>query len=80
MKAVVGEEEVLGPSKVSKVFPGVGATYLLSLMFQGRGWERSLWEFLYPSLSGSFENGMDPFRDRPPSKTTLSSTGATSHI
>ena len=40
VRGVVGEAEVLGPNKVSKDFLGVGVTSLLSLMLQGRGWER----------------------------------------
>ena len=31
---------MLGPNKVSKDVLGVGVTSLLSLMLQGRGWER----------------------------------------
>lgn len=41
VRGVVGEAEVLGPDKVGKDFLGAGVTSLLSLMLQGRGWERS---------------------------------------
>ena len=37
---MVREAEMLGPNKVSKDVLGVGVTSLLSLMLQGRGWER----------------------------------------
>ena len=40
LRGVVREAEMLGPNKVSKDVLGVGVTSLLSLMLQGRGWER----------------------------------------